>query len=446
MISGMVKREINSGISSYLVEKGLRLGDEFVLNPLYGHRKTVKLHRTKIHFGSFADDTLKKYQEHENLGHPFQVPSLTHENLSFSLSLCPNVYEPTKEEEARYLFKSNNDQPFKINGCYSFESFIERGDRVQIGHNFLNFRNSFPLFQMEDHHEILLQENLMKSNMSVLIEGQTGTGKTHLARLIHEKSQRKGQFLHLNLNSFSSSLVESELFGHAKGAFTGAIKEKAGALLEAQDGTLFLDEIDSLPLDIQAKLLIFLDDRTVRPVGGSKAYACNSRILFASGKKLEHLVQSGEMRQDFYFRISSGKKIELIPLRDDQERIKRLCYQFALKNDICFSNRLIEFYQTLPWPGNIRQLQGHFEKKKILSKSRKLDFDELDEELIMRSSSLSTLIMDDKFESLEAIKLGYVLKVFTRYAHNKDKTCKTLSISRKTLNRMLTEATPLTDR
>lgn len=426
------KREINQGLSGYLLEKGLRLGDEFVLNPLYGHKKTVKLHRTNIHFSSLKDEN--------EFGHNFQVPTLANENLSFSLTLCPNVSGPEKEAEARYLFRSNNDQPFKINGCYSFESFIERGDRIQIGHNFLNFRNSFPLFQTEDHHEILLEESLMKSSISILIEGQTGTGKTHLARLIHQRSQRTGPFLHLNLNSFSASLIESELFGHAMGSFTGAVKEKAGALMEAQDGTLFLDEIDSLPLEIQTKLLLFLDDRKVRPVGGNKTYTCNSRILFASGKKLEHLVQSGGMREDFYFRISSGKKVELVALRDDQEKIKRLCYQFALKNDVCFSNRLIEFYQTLPWPGNIRQLQGHLEKKKILSKSRKLDFDELDEDLIVRSSSLSTLVMDDKFETLETIKLGYVMKVFSRYNHDKLKTCKTLSISRKTLNRMLTMA------
>lgn len=432
MFQSNIKREINHGISSYLVEKGLRLGDEFVLSPLYGHKKTMKLHRTSIHFSS--------KNEPSEFGHNYQVPTLSDENLSFSLTLCPNGAQPDAEAESRYLFKSNNDQPFKINGCYSFESFIERGDRVQIGHNFLNFRNSFPLFQTEDHHEILLQEGLMKSMITVLIEGQSGTGKTHLARLIHKKSERKGPFLHINLSSLSTDLVESELFGHTLGAFSGAVKEKVGALLEAEDGTLFLDEIDALSIEIQSKLLLFLDNRKIRPVGSNKMYTSNSRILFASSKTLEHLVQSGGMREDFYFRISSGKKIELSPLRDDQEKIKRLCFQFALKNDVCFSSRLIEFYQTLPWPGNIRQLQGHLDKKKILTKSRKIDFDELDEDLIMRSSSLSTLILDDKFETLETIKLGYVLKVYSRYAHDKDKTCKVLSISRKTLNRMLSES------
>lgn len=427
-----MKREINPAISSYLVEKGLRLGDEFVLNPIHGHRKTIKLHRTNIHFTSD-----KSTSEH---GHHFPVLAMANENLSFSLALCPNRIKPDVETEARYLFRSNNDQPFKINGCYSFESFIERGDRVQIGHNFLNFRHAFPLFQTADHHDILLQESLMKSMITILIEGQTGTGKTHLAKLIHEKSKRRGKFIHLNLNSFASSLVESELFGHAAGAFTGALKEKKGALLEAEDGTLFLDEIDSLPLEIQTKLLLFLDNQKIRPVGSNKYISSNSRIIFASGKRLEHLVQSGKMREDFFFRLSSGKKVELTPLRDDQEKIKRLCFQFAIKNDISFSNRLLEFYQTLPWPGNIRQLQGHLEKKKILSKTRKIDFDELDEELIMKSSSLSTLVSDDKFLTLENVKLSYALKVYSRFEQDKDQTCKTLDISRKTLRRILAGA------
>lgn len=425
----LTKREIGPAISSYLVEKGLRLGDEFVLNPVHGHKKTIKLHRTNIHFCSDKEES--------GGGHYFPIPSMANEKLSFNLSLCPNGKKPELETESRYLFRSNNDQPFKINGCYSFESFIERGDRVQIGHNFLNFRHAFPLFQTEDLHEILLQESLMKSMISILIEGQTGTGKTHLAKLIHEKSERRGKFVHLNLNSFSPGLVESELFGHAAGAFTGALKDKAGALLEAEDGTLFLDEIDSLPLEIQAKLLLFLDNRKIRQVGSNKTFTCNSRILFASGKRLEHLVQGGRMREDFFFRISSGKKVELTPLRDDQEKIKRLCFQFAIRNDVCFSNRLLEFYQTLPWPGNIRQLQGHLDKKKILSKTRKIDFDELDEELIMKSSSLCTLVNEDKFATLDRIKRDYALKVYSRYEQDKMQTCVTLGISRKTLNRLL---------
>ena len=414
-----------------IAERGLRLGDEIILSPVYGRRKSIKLHRTHIHF--FSDDWDKTIE-----AYPIVLPTLGEGKFSYSLLLCENDGDEI-EKKSRYLLKSNQDQPFKINGNYSFESFIERGDKVQLGHNVLDMRSIFQQKDQElNHHEILRNEKLLKSDLNILIQGQTGTGKTHLAGLIHKYSEQKGPFIHINLSAFAPALLESELFGHVKGAFTGALHDKKGAFLEAKDGTLFLDEVDSLPLDIQTKLLLFLDNKTIRPVGGHRSIECPTRLIFAGSKSFQSLVEKKLMREDFYFRMSTGHKIELIPLRNNPEAIKTFCYQFSLKHDVSFTNKLIEFYQTLPWPGNIRQLQGHLEKKKTLSPSRKFDFDELDSELIAQSSSLFKLNPEEnQFLSLQTVQRNYVSKVFNYLNQDLGKSAQALRISSRRLRRML---------
>ena len=414
-----------------IAERGLRLGDEIILSPVYGRRKSIKLHRTHIHF--FSDDWDKKIE-----AYPIVLPALGQEKFSYSLLLCENDGDDI-EKKSRYLLKSNQDQPFKINGNYSFESFIERGDKVQLGHNVLDMRSILKQKDQDlNQHEILRNQKLLKSNLNILIQGQTGTGKTHLAGLIHKYSERKGPLIHINLSAFAPSLLESELFGHVKGAFTGALTDKKGAFLEARDGTLFLDEIDSLPLDIQTKLLLFLDNKKIRPVGGDRTIECPTRLIFAGSKSLQSLVEKKLVREDFYFRISTGHKIELVPLRNNPDAIKSFCYQFSLNHDVSFTNKLIEFYQTLPWPGNIRQLQGHLEKKKALSPSRKFDFDELDGELIAQSSSLFKLNpQDNHFLSLHTVQKNYVAKVFSYLNQDLGKTAQALRISNRRLKRML---------
>lgn len=410
-----------------LQERGLRLGDEILLNPVSGRRKVIKLQRTHIHFSS--QNPITELQQ----GHAVILPTLADEKISFSLLLCGD-----EESKGRYLLRSNQDCPFRINGNYSFESFVERGDRIQLGSNFLEMRRTLE----QDFHEllthpILQNEKLIRSNLNILIAGETGSGKTHLAKLIHKHSGRRGNFVHVNLSAFSSNLIESELFGHVKGAFTGANQDRRGAFLEAREGTLFLDEVDSLPLDIQTKLLLFLDDKTIRPVGGQKEIQCPTRLIFAGANPLQQLVERKLMRDDFYYRLSSGHKVELTSLRDDPEKVKRFVYQFSLQEDVSFHPKLIEFYKTLPWPGNIRQLMGHLDKKKTLSVSRKIDFDDLDKELIVQSSSLLQIAGEKKIVPLDEFKHHYVQTVYQQMNQDQKKTSLALEISAKRLKRIL---------
>ena len=176
----------------------------------------------------------------------------------------------------------------------------------------------------------------------------------------------------------------------------------------AEGGTLFLDEIDSLPMEIQTKLLTFIDNKKFRRVGDAREESIKTRLIFASGRSLKLLVDQGIFRKDLFFRLKSGHSVELMSLRSDVQRIKESCQTFALENGITLSKNLLDFYQTLAWPGNLRQLFGHLEKKKILSRSLKLDFDHFDEELLLQSSELRNLDISQEISPMGSIKATYI--------------------------------------
>ena len=250
-------------LDSSLGLNGVREDDEFILEAFQERSRTFRLKRLKYTFSisnSFSYDLATS---------SFNLPYFDKDNSidQFELVLMKSKFSSTYNEKSRYLLKSCHQIPFRINGSYCFEAFLERGDIVEIGFNRLQFlKSNTQLKVLSEEH--LIPDSIIQSQLNLLIEGETGTGKTTLAKKIHEKSGRSGRFIHLNLSSFSSNLIESELFGHIKGSFTGATTNKTGAILEAHKGTLFLDEIDSLNLELQTKLLLFLDNYEVRPVGG----------------------------------------------------------------------------------------------------------------------------------------------------------------------------------
>lgn len=384
-------------ISKQLDQQGLRPGDSFEIWPWGGRRKVVPLKRTCLDFIN------EEYRPH-NLSQSY-IKLMTPSNRRFHF----RIELDDKLESPRYMMRSLSGHPFWVNGLVTKEAYLERADQVVIDDHRMQF-NSASIKEWSNNyfdHPILSEEKLIHSHLSVLIEGETGTGKTYLAEKIHLKSERKGEWVHLNLSALSPQLIESELFGHKKGSFTGAVRDHMGAIEQASQGTLFIDEIDSLPLDLQAKLLLFLDNQKIRRVGGSSETTVSARLIFASGKNLEHLVQKGLMRQDFYFRLKTGLTISLKPLRHSAEQVRFFCQKYALDNRCSFTERVIEFYETLPWPGNIRQLKSHLEKKRILSKSFKLDFDHHDQNLLEQTSDISAL-SGEEILSLEIVKKKYI--------------------------------------
>ncbi|MFZ9724012.1 MAG: sigma-54 interaction domain-containing protein [Burkholderiaceae bacterium] len=209
-----------------------------------------------------------------------------------------------------------------------------------------------------------LIESVAQSDATVLVIGESGTGKELVARALHDHSQRAAKrFVPVNCGAIPKDLIESELFGHRKGAFTGAISDRMGRFELAQDGTLFLDEIGDLPLDMQVKLLRVLQERTVDPIGSNKPVDINVRVVAATHKDLESEVQAGRFREDLYYRLNV-LPVTTPPLRERPEDIAALCEHFAKvhanpnKLPVELSERLMEELLSYPWPGNIRELSN----------------------------------------------------------------------------------------
>jgi transcriptional regulator with PAS, ATPase and Fis domain/hypoxanthine-guanine phosphoribosyltransferase len=220
-----------------------------------------------------------------------------------------------------------------------------------------------------------IQKNALKvakTNVSVLVQGDTGTGKEMIARLIHYKSQRAScPFISVNCGAFSESLIESELFGHEQGAFTGAHKRMMGAFEHAHKGTIFLDEIDSLSLKAQSAILRLIEDHELRRVGGEKTQQIDTRIVTATNKDLKKMVDEGTFREDLYYRIKIFD-IRIPPLRDRKEEIVLLLNYFLKKHSggnpkiEAFSEDAMKAIHSYPWPGNIRELSSFVQQLVVL--------------------------------------------------------------------------------
>ncbi|MBT4791155.1 MAG: sigma-54-dependent Fis family transcriptional regulator [Halobacteriovoraceae bacterium] len=420
-------------VSDYLDKNGIKHGDRIYLDPLSGRKVSFLLNRTCIDFLSGDMEAQVESLSKRVLGsqktESFHVKMLLVESSGRGRTL-----------KKRYLLRVIKGGPVKLNGVFVLEGVLEDGDRLEIGFNKLVIKRIDRSHDFDVQKKIIQNyKKIVASNLNILLEGETGVGKSSLAAKIHKESSRLGRFVHLNISAFSPSLIESELFGHVKGAFTGAFQDKKGAFREANGGTLFIDEVDSLPLNIQTKLLLFLDNLSARPVGGATEYSVDVRLVFSSGVCLENLVSKKMFRKDFYFRVSQGQKIRIEPLRDRIELIENFCQLFMIDNNCKLDYSLIEFYQTLPWPGNYRQLKSHLARKLVLSNGHKLSFDETDEKLILESSGLIEINNQSHVYTLNDIRRAYAKKIFFEFDKNYKKTAEKLSISTKVLKKLVVD-------
>jgi len=234
-----------------LKDNGAKIGDTLCLIPTVGREKKLCLKRTRYQIVS--NSLLTNFKKED--GWILSLETLGNESFALHLDLVDVEEKNKSDENKRYQIYSHDGSYFNINGVLSSKAFICRGDKIQIGFNIIRILDLKQSTYPEDSNHI--PQSVYNSKISVLLVGETGTGKSKMAKEIYNKGKYLGPFLHLNLSSLSPQLIESELFGHEKGSFTGAICTKSGALLEANDGILFLDEIDSLPLEIQTKLLLF---------------------------------------------------------------------------------------------------------------------------------------------------------------------------------------------
>ncbi|MDA1232604.1 MAG: sigma-54 dependent transcriptional regulator [Planctomycetota bacterium] len=283
---------------------------------------------------------------------------------------------------------------------------------------------------------------------NVLITGESGTGKELVAQAIHRRSPHKdGPFVGINCAAIPENLLESELFGHVKGAFTDARSDRKGLFQQAQSGTLFLDEIGDFPLSLQAKLLRAMEQRTVRPVGADKEIAFDARILTATNRDIEAAVEDGRYREDFYFRINVIQ-LDLPPLRSRGNDIlliaRALLQTFARqmgKNVTGFQESVAERFLNYDWSGNVRELRNVLERAVALTEFEKLVVDDLPERI--RDYRQATFRIDTtnpaELQTLEAVERQYIHRVLESVHGNRTEAARILGVDRKTLYRRLKE-------
>jgi DNA-binding NtrC family response regulator len=284
---------------------------------------------------------------------------------------------------------------------------------------------------------------------TVLILGESGTGKEVIARSIHQHSARAQRpFVAVDCGALTETLLESELFGHTRGAFTGAVADKKGVFQSANSGTCFLDEIGDISPNMQSKLLRVLQEEEVRPVGAKDWIKVDVRVLAATNKDLTELVRNGSFREDLYYRLNVVS-IRLPPLRERPEDIDPLAEIFirryshlARKQITAISDDAIERLRNYSWPGNIRQLDNAIEQAVVLSNHPVLTLDDLPrevrEDLPMSSDSAENgqLSFSDT-PTLEEMKKRYALYVIDRARGNISRAAKVLDVDRRSLYRML---------
>lgn len=223
-----------------------------------------------------------------------------------------------------------------------------------------------------------------ESRATVLIHGETGTGKELIASAIHQNSKRKDKpFVRLNCASLSETLLESELFGHERGSFTGAVGRREGRFEQADGGTLFLDEVSEIPTSVQIKLLRFLQEREFERVGGNETLKVDVRVVAATNRDLKHLVEEGYFREDLYYRLKVVQ-LDVPPLRVRRSDVPLLALTFvrkyALENDrevSGFTQRALQHLMIYPWPGNVRELENAIERAVVMCEENLIDIDDL---------------------------------------------------------------------
>lgn len=269
-------------------------------------------------------------------------------------------------------------------------------------------------------------KDVAKTDTTLILYGETGTGKSAIAKAIHQISNRKGAFVEINCASIPESLIESELFGYEKGAFSGAIKQKPGRIELAHDGTLFLDEIGELTPAIQAKFLRVLQDKSFERVGGLETIKTNARFITATNRDLKQMVKEGKFREDLYFRLNVFP-IFIPPLRDRKHYIPKIAEYLVEtisrkvgREDKKLNKNSLEILKTYSFPGNIRELENMLERAIILAK---------DDEIEIKVDSTLELEGND----LRAIEKKAIVDALKKTNGNKKKASELLRISLRTL-------------
>jgi DNA-binding NtrC family response regulator len=297
-----------------------------------------------------------------------------------------------------------------------------------------------PIFRSPTMQEVVRTvERIAPSDVAILITGESGTGKEVIADLVHALSTRsKNKIIKINCAALPRELIESELFGSVKGAFTGAHSDREGLFRQAEGGTLLLDEISEMPIDTQSKLLRVLQDQKVRPVGGKTDYQTNCRIVASTNRKPEDAIKDGKLREDLFYRISAIS-VHLPPLRDRRDDIVPLATAF-LKRFSAQANRDIRGFKPdaidrlagFDWPGNVRQLQNEIQRAVLLCEGNEVAAADMSVTNVKSDSEMAGDV-DTSFTLLEGVERNAIISTLKATGGNKLEAAKRLGIGRQTL-------------
>ena len=328
-----------------------------------------------------------------------------------------------KASEQRRLVEENRRLRREVAGRYDFKQIV--------GHS-KSMREVFRLVEL-----------VADSTSNVLILGDSGTGKELIARAVHYGGRRSsGPFVPVNCSAIPEGLLESELFGHQRGAFTGAYTTRRGLFLEASGGSLFLDEIGDMGLALQAKLLRVLQDRMIRPVGGTKTVSVDTRIIAATHKDLKLAVRDGSFREDLYYRLSVIP-IRIPPLAERAEDIPLLVDHFLRKYADQTGHplkriapRALDVLQRRTWEGNVRELENIIERLVVLTPDDVIDLDDLPAGVAPEAAP-GYWPEPDQYPTLRELEDAYIRRVLDHNGGNKEKAARVLGVNRRTLYRRM---------
>ena len=360
------------------------------------------------------------------------------------------------------------------------EVYLGPDTRFRVGRTELNFTPADEVIDVEpsndDHFENLvgksvamrevfgILERVAPTDLTVLITGETGTGKELASRAVHSRSKRsKGPFVVFDCGAAPDNLIESELFGHQRGAFTGAVEARPGVFEMAHGGTIFLDEIGELPLELQPKLLRVLEQREVRRVGASKTKAIDVRIVAATNRNLREEVDNGRFREDLYYRLAVVE-MAMPPLRDRLEDLDRLSHHLLERSPHntaiqSISPDVIQMFSSYRWPGNVRELNNVIERAMPFTDGTTITIATLPEALRSGGADVPEAVpppppaltasgsaplpgasmpfKDAKDQLIEAFERQYLVDLLDRHGGNVSKAARTADMDRKTITRLM---------
>jgi two-component system NtrC family response regulator len=319
----------------------------------------------------------------------------------------------------RRLEHENVELRAEIKGRYRFEEIVGSSEKIRA--------------------VLEMAGRVAASDASVLITGESGTGKELLAKGIHYSSPRAdGPFIAVNCAAIPETLIESELFGHVKGAFTGAIRDREGKFELAGGGTLFLDEIGELRIDLQSKILRALQEKTIDRVGGERPVPVDVRVIAATNRDIERAVKDGKFREDIYYRLSVIT-LHMPPLRERKEDIPLLIEHFLKKYNkaepVTLEPEALTVLKDYGWPGNVRELENVIERASVLRRGKVITRAELPDKLMKEQMGVEDIILNLPEEgiSLEELEKSLIVKALEKHKGNQTRAAEYLGITRPTL-------------